>query len=75
MKKLIILFFILSVSSGFSQSRKKIIETTNKVIQGNWNRFYEILSIPNDGYDSPNIEKNIQWCEKLSQILDLNLKG
>ena len=23
-----------------------------------------MLSIPNDGYDSPNIEKNIQWCEK-----------
>jgi len=64
MKKLIILFFILYVNIGFSQSRKKIIETTNKVIQENWNRFFEILSIPNDGYDTRNIEKNIQWCEK-----------
>ena len=22
-----------------------------------------MLSIPNDGYDTPNIEKNILWCE------------
>ena len=75
MKKLIILFFILSVNNGFTQSRKKILETTNEIIQGNWNRFFEMLSIPNDGYDSPNIEKIYNGVKKLSQILDLNLKG
>ena len=35
MKKLIILFFILSVNNGFTQSRKKILETTNEIIQDN----------------------------------------
>ena len=74
MKKLIFLFFILSVSNGFTQSRKKIIETTNEIIQGNWNRFFEMLSIPNDGYDSPNIEKNIQWCEKTFSNLGFKLE-
>ena len=74
MKKLIILFFILSVNNGFTQSRKKILETTNEIIQGNWNRFFEMLSIPNDGYDSPNIEKNIQWCEKTFSDLGFKLE-
>jgi len=74
MKKLIILFFILSVNNSFTQSRKKILETTNEIIQGNWNRFFEMLSIPNDGYDSPNIEKNIQWCEKTFSDLGFKLE-
>ncbi|MBE97769.1 MAG: hypothetical protein CMB91_01780, partial [Flammeovirgaceae bacterium] len=63
MIRLFFLIIILSISiSASSQSRKKILETTNQVIQSNWNNFFEMLSIPNDGYDTPNIERNIEWC-------------
>ncbi len=64
MNRFLIWFFFLSISDGVSQSRNQIIESTNEIIQNNWDKFFEILSIPNDGYDSYNIERNIQWCEE-----------
>ena len=48
----------------FIKSDEKIKKTTYSTIQNNWDRFFEMLSIPNDGYDTPNIEKNIIWCEE-----------
>ena len=75
MIRLFFLIFILSISiSASSQSRKKILETTNEVIQSNWNNFFEMLSIPNDGYDTPNIERNIEWCEKTFSRLGFNME-
>ena len=75
MIRLFFLIFILSISiSASSQSRKKILETTNQVIQSNWNNFFEMLSIPNDGYDTPNIERNIEWCEKTFSRLGFNME-
>ena len=68
MNKLIFFILILSINTAASQSRNKILEVSNKVIQNNWNNFFEMLSIPNDGYDSPNIEKNIIWWKRPSQI-------
>ena len=64
MNKLFVLVFTVLISiPASSQSRKKILETTNNIIQSNWDNFFKMLSIPNDGYDTPNIEKNIEWCE------------
>ncbi len=75
MIRLFFLIFIFSISiSASSQSRKKILETTNEVIQSNWNNFFEMLSIPNDGYDTPNIERNIKWCEKTFSRLGFNME-
>ena len=75
MIRLFFLIFILSISiSASSQSRKKILETTNEVIQSNWNNFFEMLSIPNDGYDTPNIERNIEWCEETFSRLGFNME-
>tara|TARA_B100000003_G_scaffold206993_1_gene223588 strand:+ start:3972 stop:5504 length:1533 start_codon:yes stop_codon:yes gene_type:complete len=75
MIRLFFLIFILSISiSASSQSRKKILETTNEVIQSNWNNFFEMLSIPNDGYDTPNIERNIEWCELTFSRLGFNME-
>ena len=75
MIRLFFLIFILSISiSASSQSRKKILETTNQVIQSNWNNFFEMLSIPNDGYDTPNIERNIEWCEETFSRLGFNME-
>ena len=75
MIRLFFLIFIFSISiSASSQSRKKILETTNEVIQSNWNNFFEMLSIPNDGYDTPNIERNIEWCEKTFSRLGFNME-
>ena len=74
MNKLIIFILILSVNTAASQSRNKILEISNKVIQNNWNNFFEMLSIPNDGYDSPNIEKNIIWCEETFSDLGFNVE-
>ena len=56
------IFFIILLFSNtlFSQSRDKINKITKEVIQNNWERFFDMLSIPNDGYDSPNIERNIK---------------
>ena len=75
MIRLFFLIFILSINiSASSQSRKKILETTNEVIQSNWNNFFEMLSIPNDGYDTPNIERNIEWCELTFSRLGFNME-
>ena len=75
MIRLFFLIFILSINiSASSQSRKKILETTNEVIQSNWNNFFEMLSIPNDGYDTPNIERNIEWCEETFSRLGFNME-
>ena len=63
MNKLFLVFLFLLPNLILSQSREKIFEVSNEVIQSNWDRFFEMLSIPNDGYDTPNIEKNIKWCE------------
>ena len=74
MNKLIIFILIFSINTAASQSRNKILEVSNKVIQNNWNNFFEMLSIPNDGYDSPNIEKNIIWCEETFSDLGFNVE-
>ena len=75
MIRLFFLIFTFTISiSASSQSRKKILETTNEIIQSNWNNFFEMLSIPNDGYDTPNIERNIEWCEKTFSRLGFNME-
>ena len=75
MIRLFFLIFTFTISiSASSQSRKKILETTNEVIQSNWNNFFEMLSIPNDGYDTPNIERNIEWCELTFSRLGFNME-
>ena len=64
MNKLFLIACLLIPNLLLSQSDEKIKKTTYSTIQNNWDRFFEMLSIPNDGYDTPNIEKNIIWCEE-----------
>ncbi len=64
MNKLFLIACLLIPNLLLSQSDEKIKKTTYSIIQNNWDRFFEMLSIPNDGYDTPNIEKNIIWCEE-----------
>ena len=74
MNNLFLLFLFLLPNLILSQSREKIYEVSNEVIQSNWDRFFEMLSIPNDGYDTPNIEKNIKWCENTFTNLGFNVE-
>jgi len=55
-------FFIFFDS--FSQSDKEIENRTIETIQRNWDTFFSMLSIPNDGYYTDDISKNIKWCEE-----------
>jgi acetylornithine deacetylase/succinyl-diaminopimelate desuccinylase-like protein len=72
MSKIYFFIFLFFSNPLFSQSRDKINKITKEVIQNNWERFFDMLSIPNDGYDSPNIERNIKWCE--NTFSDLGFK-
>ena len=74
MNKLFLIACLLIPNLLLSQSDEKIKKTTYSTIQNNWDRFFEMLSIPNDGYDTPNIEKNIIWCEETFKELGFDVE-
>jgi acetylornithine deacetylase/succinyl-diaminopimelate desuccinylase-like protein len=59
-----IVLILLKSEISYSQKKDKIDSIAFETIQENWNDFFKMLSIPNDGYDTKNIYKNIDWCEK-----------
>ncbi len=74
--KLFILILLLLVNFHllFSQNSNKIKEVTNEVVNNSWNEFYNLLSLPNDGYDSEGIKKNIEWSIKTFEKLGFTIK-
>jgi len=60
---LFILLILLKSNLTYPQTKDIIENVTYQTIQENWDNFFELLSIPNDGYDTKNINKNIKWCE------------
>ena len=74
------LFSLINFNLLFSQSIKEIKEVTVEVIENSWDKFYNLLSIPNDGYDTEGIKKNIEWSKKTFKelgfsITELNAKS
>ena len=64
MNKIILFILLILLKSHLTYPQKKdvIKNVAYQTIQENWNNFFELLSIPNDGYDTKNIDKNITWC-------------
>ena len=56
---LFILLILLKSNLTYSQTNDIIKNVAYQIIQENWDNFFELLSIPNDGYDTKNIDKNI----------------
>ena len=61
MSKIILFILLILLKSGltYSQQNDIIKNVAYQIIQENWDNFFELLSIPNNGYDTKNIYKNI----------------
>ena len=65
MNKIILFILLILLKSNliYPQQKDVIENIAYQTIQENWDNFFELLSIPNDGYDTKNINKNIKWWE------------
>lgn len=60
-----ILYLLLCVSYVHAQpSGKNLDDLAYKYAISSFDRFYELLSIPNDAHNQEEMEENIQWCEQ-----------
>lgn len=71
---ILILLPLVNFHLLFCQNSNKIKEVTNEVVKNSWNEFYNLLSLPNDGYDSEGINKNIEWSKKTFEELGFTVK-
>ena len=65
-RKLLILIIFSSISSPVISQlpSQKLEQLAYKYAYASFDRFYELLSIPNDAHFPDDIMKNIIWCEK-----------
>ena len=68
--KLFCIIVLISIKSCllYAQKHKEIKKTSKEIIDSSWNDFYELLSLPNDGYDVFGIQKNIEWTERTLKV-------
>ena len=69
--KLPLLLLTLIFSIGQIGAQKLRSQDLNllaeKYAKASFQQLYDLLSIPNDAFDTGDIEKNVQWCEKVFQ--------
>ena len=59
-----IAFALFILSNSWSQSAKKLDRWATSATLASFPMLQEVLSIPNDGLRLPEIELNVQWCER-----------